>query len=38
MAICDAIISKKKEEIFDQIESIMNVWGSCDIKMRDHNL
>jgi hypothetical protein len=27
VAICDAIISKKIKEIFNQIESAMNVWG-----------
>jgi len=38
MTICDTIISKKKEEIFNQIESIMNMWGTGDIKMHNHNL
>jgi hypothetical protein len=38
MAICDAIISRKKEKVFNQIESTMNVWGIYDIKMRDYNL
>jgi hypothetical protein len=38
MAICDAIISKEKEEILNQIELTMNVWGTCDIKMHDRNL
>jgi hypothetical protein len=38
VAIRDAIISREKKEISNQIKSIMNVWGTCDIKMRDHNL
>jgi hypothetical protein len=38
VAIRDAIISRKIEEIFNQIQSAMNVWGICDIKICDHNL
>jgi hypothetical protein len=34
----NAIISREREEIFNKIELVVNVGGTCDIKVRNHDL
>jgi hypothetical protein len=34
----DAIFTRKRGKVFNKVKLIMKVGGTCDIKLRDHDL